>query len=85
MFLHINISIFSINPLPFSAHSSLSYKLNLKEPNPNDLYNYMKNRKENPKYRHTKTQNGKLYIAYFPSLKQKKSRLLFITEFRMKD
>ncbi len=35
MFLHINISIFSISPLPFSAHSSLSYKLNLKVPSPN--------------------------------------------------
>jgi len=49
MFLHINISIFSINPLPFSAHSSLSYKLNIKVPNPNDLYNYMKEQKEKPK------------------------------------
>ena len=43
----------------------------------------MKNRKENPKYRHTKTQNGKLYIAYFPSLKQKKITL--VIHYRIQD
>jgi len=45
MFLHINISIFLSTHSLFSAHSSLSYKLNLKVPNPNDLYNYIKKTK----------------------------------------